>query len=132
MEAVVRFVAKHGVTVEFVHDLQPGLGSPADSPIEATPSVCEIGPATDWPDMLRFLMVPTGALVSAEAEVINVRTVYDLASLRENKFTLEFGEQTECMLDLCAGSRVYEVPVCANGTVGARALTDETVVCGVS
>lgn len=132
MQRVVDFVAKHGITVEFVHDLQPGLGSPADSPIEATPSVCDLGPALDWPDMLRFLMVPTGSLVSAEAEVINVRTVYDLAMLQQNKFTLEFGEQTECMLDLCPGARVYEVPVCVNGTVGARALTDETVLCGVS
>lgn len=128
MTRLVGMVAKHNVSVDFIHGLQFGLGSPPDSPGDA-PAECTTDPAVEWPDMLRILAYPEGAWVSPMAQIINVTAEFPYELLRQNKLLLRFREEAACMIDLCPGTRVYEVPVCVNGTVGARAASDETFVC---
>lgn len=76
-------------------------------------------PATAYASTVPFLIYPAGAWVKGATDVIDLGVVHDAASLAFNNYTALFTEEGYVTLPVGQGSRAVEVPVCADGTVGA-------------
>lgn len=97
------------LNVQFVYDWQP---------LDET---AEVYPAT-----FNALMYPAGTFVKGTADVINLSTVYDAASLATNVYTGLFTEQGLLVAKQKFHSDLITLPVCNAGRTGAANLT-----CGV-
>lgn len=79
--------------------------------------------AVAWPTTMNFMAYPAGTVVVGGANVINLSTIYDAASLATNIYTGLFAEQ-----GILVEKMNYEVikgviPVCMAGRTGAANLT---------
>lgn len=90
------------IAPQFVYDWQDsGLG-------QATAAV-------RWPATVSFLIYPAGTFVRGMGDVISLDTVYDSAGLVENEFTGLFTEESLMVAKTGHDSRVYTVPIAADG-----------------
>jgi hypothetical protein len=97
-----------GIVPQFVYDWQ-------DTAIGAATA------ALRWPAVVSFLLYPAGTWVRGMGDVISLDTVYDSAGLTENQFTGLFTEESLLVAKTGHESRMYTVPVCADGTTAAGA-----------
>ena len=98
--------AQRGALVQWVYDWQ-------DSAIGAAV------PATAWPTTVNFLSYPAGTWVRGVDEVISLDTVYDSAGLVKNDYVGLFTEEAVMVAKTGHDSRIYTVPVPANGATRA-------------
>lgn len=77
----------------------------------------------DWPTTIPFMVYPAGTVIVGAANVINLSSIYDAASLATNIYTGLFAEQgilvEKMNYEVIKGS----VPVCNAGRTGAANLT---------
>lgn len=104
-EIASRFRARK-MNVQFVYDWQP---------LDET---AEVYPAT-----FNALMYPAGTFVKGTADVINLSTVYDAASLATNVYTGLFTEQGLLVAQRKFHADLLTLPICNAGRVGANDLT---------
>jgi hypothetical protein len=100
-----------GAVPRFVYDWQDAYSGLSGGPGAATP-------ITEWPETVQFLVYPAGTWVKAVRDVVNLDTVYDNAMLTQNQYTALFLEDGFNVLQMCAESRLYEVPIDVSGVVG--------------
>lgn len=81
-----------------------------------------------WPTSVQVILHPAGAFVQHLENVIEVGTLYDKAMLQKNRYMELFTEDEYAVDKRCRVSEVITVPLCANGSVGAR----ETITCTAS
>lgn len=73
-----------------------------------------------WPNSVQAILYPAGAFVQHLQPVIEVGVLYDKAMLQQNRY-MEFFTEDEYAVDKrCRISEVVTVPLCANGSIGAR------------
>lgn len=116
---IMSMFATRKIAPQWVYDWQDAFstgasgGSPgADVPIVALPTT------------LSFIMFPAGTWVVARQDVIRLDTIYDSTNITTNKVTQLFVEDGFRAMRFCPISRVYTLPVCANGSTGVqRAVT---------
>ncbi|MCM6777924.1 major capsid protein [Nocardia sp. CDC159] len=73
-----------------------------------------------WPTSVQALLYPAGAFVQHLENVIEVGTLYDKAMLQKNRYMELFTEDEYAVDKRCRVSEMVTVPLCANGSVGAR------------
>jgi len=102
-DAEVRaWFTQRSIAPQFVYDWQDsGLGQAVA--------------AVRWPATVSFLVYPAGTFVRGMGDVISLDTVYDSAGLVENEFTGLFTEESLMVAKLGHDSRVYTVPIAADG-----------------
>lgn len=76
--------------------------------------------AVRWPTSVQALLYPAGAFVQHLQNVIEVGTLYDKAQLQKNRYTELFTEDEYAVDKRCRVSEIVTVPLCADGSVGAR------------
>ncbi|MFR9773044.1 major capsid protein [Nocardia sp. SC052] len=73
-----------------------------------------------WPNSVDALLYPAGAFVQHLQPVIEVGTLYDKAMLQQNRYMEIFTEDEYAIDKRCRISEKVTVPLCANGSIGAR------------
>jgi hypothetical protein len=76
--------------------------------------------STRWPNSVDAILYPAGAFVQHLQPVIEVGTLYDKAMLQQNRYMELFTEDEYAIDKRCRISEKVTVPLCANGSVGAR------------
>lgn len=94
------------LNVQFVYDWQP---------LDET---AEVYPAT-----FNALMYPAGTFVKGTADIINLSTIYDAASLQQNVYTGLFTEQGLLVAHQKFHADLVTLPICNAGRSGAADLT---------
>lgn len=113
--------AMRGAQVQFVYDWQDAF---APGAIPATNQMGHATPPFNYPTTLSFLIFLPGTWVLGRQDVIRLDTVYDSTNLQQNLVTQLFMEDGFKPMRMCQFSRVYTIPVCANGSTGLqRAIT---------
>lgn len=79
--------------------------------------------AMTYPTTFQALMYPAGTFVKGTADVINLNTVYDAASLAVNVYTGLFMEQGFLVAKKKFDADLVTLPVCSSGRTGAHDLT---------
>jgi hypothetical protein len=79
-------------------------------------------PATTWPADVEFLIYPTGNFQLGRGAEINLGVVHDSNRFATNDFTAIFAEECVALVNRGIESRRVTVPVCADGSVGPRAV----------
>jgi len=105
-EQIRRYFGDRNLNVQFVYDWQP---------LDET---AEVYPAT-----YNALMFPAGTFVKGTADVINLSTVYDAASLAVNVYTGLFTEQGLLVAKMKFDADLVTLPICNAGRTGAANLT---------
>ena len=77
-------------------------------------------PATAWPDTVQVILYPAGTWWSATEPVINLGIVHDSALLKQNRQIQLFTEDGVAVGKRGPESRLVEIPISVDGTVGAR------------
>jgi len=108
-DAMIRawFTAR-GIVPQFVYDWQ-------DTTLGAATA------AAAWPTTLQFMLYAAGTWVRGMGEVISLDTVYDSAGLAQNEYVGLFTEEKLLVAKLGHDSRLYTVPISANGVTAAQA-----------
>lgn len=110
-----------GAQVQWVYDWQDAF---APGAIPATNQMGAATPPFNYPTTLQFLIFLPGTWVLGRQDVIRLDTVYDSTNLQQNLVTQLFMEDGFKPMRMCQFSRVYTIPVCANGSTGVqRAIT---------
>jgi len=110
-----------GAQVQWVYDWQDAFFPGA---IPATNQMGHATPAFNYPTTLQFLIFLPGTWILGRQDVIRLDTVYDSTNLQQNLVTQLFMEDGYRPMRMCQFSRVYTIPVCANGSTGLqRAIT---------
>ena len=104
------------LNVQFVYDWQ-GL------PLTDDAGTAGVDEANTYPATYDALMYPAGTFVKGTADVINLSTVYDAASLAENVYTGLFAEQGLLLAHMKFTPHLVTLPVCNAGRTGAADLT---------
>lgn len=114
-------MASRGVRAQYVYDWQDSFSAlPAASGTLPGSTVA----IQALPTTLSFLIYPSGTWVRAVSDVITLNSVYDSTKLATNQVTHLFTETGWKMVRMCPLSRVYTLPICANGSTGVqRAVT---------
>jgi hypothetical protein len=119
--AIYAAFAMRGAQVQWVYDWQDAFNPGS---IAATRQLGNATPAFNYPITLFFLIFLPGTWVLGRQDVIRLDTVYDSTNLQQNLVTQLFLEDGYKPMRMCQFSRVYEIPVCANGSTGLqRAIT---------
>lgn len=100
-----------GAVPRFVYDWQDAYSGLAGGPGAQTA-------ITAWPANVQFLVYPAGTWVKPVRDVVNLDTIYDNALLTQNQYTALFAEDGFAVLQMCADSRLYQVPIDTSGVVG--------------
>lgn len=115
--------AKINTTVHFVYGWQDAHTSPGTEgfPGGATP-IQQLATSAE------FMVYPAGTWVKGAAEVIDLDTIYDSATLPNNAYTALFVEDGWLALQTCPYSRRYTVELdpCSCGCVGLSSPTSPT------
>jgi hypothetical protein len=82
-------------------------------------------PICALPLSVQFIAYPAGTWVVARQDVIRLDTIYDSTNLATNKVTQLFLEDGFKAMRFCPISRVYTLPICANGATGGT----HTITC---
>ncbi len=110
-----------GAQVQWVYDWQDAFNPGA---IAATNQMGNATPGFNYPVTLSFLVFLPGTWILGRQDVIRLDTVYDSTNLQQNLVTQLFMEDGFRPMRMCQFSRVYTIPVCANGSTGVqRAIT---------
>lgn len=110
-----------GAQVQWVYDWQDAF---FPGTIPATNQMGHATPAFNYPTTLQFLIFLPGTWILGRQDVIRLDTVYDSTNLAQNLVTQLFMEDGYRPMRMCQFSRVYTIPVCANGSTGVqRAIT---------
>ncbi|WAK43977.1 major capsid hexamer protein [Mycobacterium phage Bassalto] len=80
---------------------------------------------TQWPGTVNVLLYPAGTWFRAMNPVITLGTMYPLEQLVLNRFTRFFTEDAIMVGKRCNDSINVQIPICANGAIGAR----ESITC---
>ena len=116
--AISSAFACRGARVQYVYDWQDAFSNGAASGAGAATAITGLNTS------LQFLMYPAGTWIRAVSDVITLNSVYDSTKLATNQVTQLFTETGWAMIRMCPVSRVYTVPICANGSTGVqRAVT---------
>lgn len=107
---IVQWFATRGVAVRFVYDWQDLVG------VVEEPGA----PVTDYPNTVQFILYEAGTWVVPSLDVITLETLYDSTLIKQNKYQALFTEQAFCVVNRCNESRLFTVPICANGNTGAQ------------
>lgn len=119
-EIMAAFAAR-GAQAQWVYDWQDAFNPGA---IAATNQLGNATPPFNYPVTLQFLIFLPGTWVLGRQDVIRLDTVYDSTNLQQNLVTQLFMEDGYRPMRMCQFSRVYTIPVCANGSTGVqRAIT---------
>lgn len=119
-EILAAFAAR-GAQAQWVYDWQDAF---APGAIPATNQMGNATPGFNYPTTLSFLIFLPGTWVLGRQDVIRLDTVYDSTNLQQNLVTQLFMEDGYRPMRMCQFSRVYTIPVCANGSTGVqRAVT---------
>lgn len=119
--AIQASFAMRGAQVQWVYDWQDAFNPGA---IPATNQMGNATPPFNYPTTLQFLVFLPGTWVLGRQDVIRLDTVYDSTNLQQNLVTQLFMEDGFRPMRMCQFSRVYTIPVCANGSTGVqRAIT---------
>lgn len=119
--AIYAAFAMRGAQVQWVYDWQDAFNPGS---IAATRQLGNATPPFNYPITLFFLVFLPGTWVLGRQDVIRLDTVYDSTNLQQNLVTQLFMEDGYKPMRMCQFSRVYEIPVCANGSTGVqRAVT---------
>jgi len=119
--AIYAAFAMRGAQVQWVYDWQDAFNPGS---IAATRQLGNATPPFNYPITLFFLVFLPGTWVLGRQDVIRLDTVYDSTNLQQNLVTQLFMEDGFKPMRMCQFSRVYEIPVCANGSTGLqRAIT---------
>jgi hypothetical protein len=94
------------LNVQFVYDWQP---------LDETAEV--------YPTTFNVVMYPAGTFVKGTADIINLSTIYDAASLQQNVYTGLFTEQGLLVAKQKFHADLVTLPVCNAGRTGAADLT---------
>lgn len=84
--------------------------------------------STYWPTTVQVLLYPSGAWYRHLANVIEVGTLFDKALLQANRQMELFTEDEYLVDNRCKVSEIVTVPLCVDGSVGAR----ESITCTAS
>lgn len=106
-----------GAQVQWVYDWQDAF---APGAIPATNQMGAATPPFNYPTTLQFLIFLPGTWVLGRQDVIRLDTVYDSTNLQQNLVTQLFMEDGFKPMRMCQFSRVYTIPVCANGKTGLQ------------
>ena len=110
-----------GAQPQWVYDWQDAFNP---GTIPATNQMGNATPGFNYPTTLSFLVFLPGTWVLGRQDVIRLDTVYDSTNLQQNLVTQLFMEDGFRPMRMCQFSRVYTIPVCANGSTGVqRAIT---------
>ncbi|MFF5655209.1 major capsid protein [[Kitasatospora] papulosa] len=104
--------ASLGVRVQWAKGLVPGV--PTD--------IGGATPATAWPETVEFLVYPTGNFQLGRGAEVNLGVIHDSTKFRTNDFTAIFAEECVALVNRGIEARRVTVPVCADGSVGPRAV----------
>jgi hypothetical protein len=116
--AINSALSARGVRAQWVYDWQDAFANSAATGMGGDT------PVSNLPTTLQFLMYPAGTWVRAVSDVITLNSVYDSTKLATNQVTHLFTETGWAMIKMCPVSRVYTIPICANGSTGVqRAVT---------
>lgn len=119
--AIQASFAMRGAQIQWVYDWQDAFNPGA---IPATNQMGNATPPFNYPTTLQFLVFLPGTWVLGRQDVIRLDTVYDSTNLQQNLVTQLFMEDGFRPMRMCQFSRVYTIPVCANGSTGLqRAIT---------
>ncbi len=119
--AIYAAFAVRGAQVQWIYDWQDAFNPGS---IAATRQLGNATPPFNYPITLFFLVFLPGTWVLGRQDVIRLDTVYDSTNLAQNLVTQLFMEDGFKPMRMCQFSRVYEIPVCANGSTGVqRAIT---------
>lgn len=119
-EIMAAFAAR-GAQAQWVYDWQDAFNPGA---IAVTNQLGNATPPFNYPITLQFLIFLPGTWVLGRQDVIRLDTVYDSTNLQQNLVTQLFMEDGFKPMRMCQFSRVYTIPVCANGSTGLqRAIT---------
>lgn len=108
-----------GADIQWVYDWQDAF-NPNPGTIATTNQLGHGTPAFNVPVNLSFLVFLPGTWVLGRQDVIRLDTVYDSAMLQQNLVTQLFLEDGFKPMRMCQHSRMYTVPICANGSTGAQ------------
>lgn len=120
-------VALRNVSIQWIYDWQDAFNAGA-FPV-AVPANMQMGDATpadlfNVPNLVSFTAWLPGTWVLGRQDVIRLDTVYDSTLLQQNLVTQLFMEDGFKPMRMCQHSRVYTIPICANGSTGVqRAVT---------
>jgi hypothetical protein len=120
-------VAARNVTISWVYDWQDAFNAGAN-PV-AVPANSQMGDSTptdlyNVPNLVSFTAWLPGTWVLGRQDVVRLDTVYDSTLLQQNLVTQLFVEDGYKPMRMCQHSRVYTIPICANGSTGVqRAVT---------
>ena len=116
-EQIRAHFAARNANVQYVGDYQVGgEGQPGGS-----------SPLLRLPETVEFIVYPAGTWFRALQNVIEVGVMYDKAQLQKNRYTQLFTEDAFAVAKRGAVSRLYSVPLRADGSVGpALPLDSET------
>jgi hypothetical protein len=101
--------ARLGVSVQFARGLAPAVGT----------DIGDATPATVWPATVEFMIYPSGNFQLARGPEINLGVIIDSVTVATNDQKM-FSEEAVALIDRLGLARVVTVPVCADGSVGAR------------
>jgi hypothetical protein len=86
-------------------------------------------PATAWPGDVDFLISYPGAYVEFNQGRLDLGVIRDSVLNATNDYTAVWFEEFYCVGRRGPQGRLVTVPVCADGTVGGRNITDAAFVC---
>lgn len=122
-EFIASLYRARGFNPQFVYGLPAGT---AAGGVDLALADVTGPPAQDsdtWPTVYTALMYPAGTFVKGTADVVNLSSVYDAASLANNIYTGLFVEQGVLVAQLCPEAFKVTLPVCAAGRVGVADLS---------
>jgi hypothetical protein len=102
--------------VQFVYDWQP-------LPTADNAGTTGVNELNTYPATYQAVVYPAGTFVKGTADVINLNTVYDAASLAQNVYTGLFMEQGLLLAQMKFRANLLTIPTCHAGQQGALALT---------
>lgn len=120
-------LAARNVRAQWIYNWQDAFNAGAH-PV-AVPANMQMGDATptdlyNVPNLVSFTAWLPGTWVLGRQDVVRLDTVYDSTLLQQNLVTQLFVEDGYKPMRMCQHSRVYTIPICANGSTGVqRAVT---------
>lgn len=86
-------------------------------------------PATSWPASLQYLIGYPGSYLRFDGGRLDIGVIRDSTLNATNDYTAVWFEEFYCVGRRGPQSRLVTVPVCVDGTVGGRNITDAAYVC---
>lgn len=123
-EVINAALARRRVQVQWVYDWQDAFNATVGADANHSMGQALVANLYNIPTTVQMLAYLPGTWVLGRQDVIRLDTVYDSTNLAQNLVTQLFMEDGYLPMRMCAHSRAYTVPICANGSTGVqRAVT---------